>query len=344
MADSERPSPFTIPEPAFKFVEGLPSEPRPSRSMTVGGLIHDLTVFADLYERASADIDREEGFTKTWYIGNRDANAGAMQRDYRATVAIDRVRAYVLANYGADLTIGMARRLLGDLIRTCGLAVDAAEALPLEEAMDKLDGVESRRNDASFIIERLLAGPDDVELLPRDLALLEAHLQQPVSFATIQQEKKATGHFPTEAARSKLKLIRDFNRGLQGQHHAEDVEKPDASAPAVATDPIPKRSTERGEGRLKLIAALTKHHQYADGGCLNLEPIGNNELARLAEVGTATATRFFGTWFDGHSRYCGICRRNTSKLVDTIKAMRGEFVPSREPNYGAVPPADDERD
>jgi hypothetical protein len=32
------------------------------------------------------------------------------------------------------------------------------------------------------------------------------HLQQPVSFATIQQEKKAMGHSPTEAARNKLTL------------------------------------------------------------------------------------------------------------------------------------------
>jgi hypothetical protein len=344
MADSERPSPFTIPEPTFKFAEGPPSEPRPARSMTVGGLIHNLTVFADFYERASADIDREQGVTKPWYIGNRDANTDVMQRDFRATVAIDRVRAYVLGKYGADLTINTARRLLGDLIKTCGLAVDAAEALPLEEAMDKLDGVESRRNDASFIIERLLAGPDDVELSPREMALLEAHLRQPESYATIQQEKKATGHSPTEAARNKLKLIRDFNRDLQGQNDANEPEKPSHPTPAVTPDPAPKPSTERGEGQAKLIAALTKHHKYAEGGCLNLEPIGNNELARLAEVGTATATRFFDKWFDGHSRYCGICRCNTSKLVDTIKAMRGEFVPSREPNYGAVPPADDERD
>ena len=33
----------------------------------------------------------------------------------------------------------------------------------------------------------------------------------------------------------------------------------------------PKRSTKRGEGQAKLIAALTKHHQYADGECLTLQ-------------------------------------------------------------------------
>ena len=84
-------------------------------------------------------------------------------------------------------------------------------------------------------ISRLLAGPANVKLSLEDLALLEAYLRQPVSFATIQQEKKATGHSPTEAARNKQKLIRDFNRGLQGQGEAGEAEKRGTAAPAVAT-------------------------------------------------------------------------------------------------------------
>jgi hypothetical protein len=496
--------------------------------MTVGGLIHNLTAFADFYERASADIEREGGVPKPWYIGNRDANADVMQRDFQATVAIDRARAYVLARYGADLTIGTARRLLGDLIRRCALTVKAAEELPLEDAMGKLDAAESRRDDAnhpgskradagddknvapsqtlrtpeqlleafaraaarfpacprmiaflnsaradglvtvpssfvpskadgqpvvgqlniggtskmlfgpeatfygiggarmasetgnrnvgfvlygaandeaattfrelggeagvvvhvhdlvrgiqsydrplvlwSFIvyetlqgsawlsqidgiadnpalhfnpfaasvetlkrllarneslIERLLAGPDDVELSPRDMALLEAHLRQPVSLATSQQEKKATGRSPTEAARNKLTLIRDFNRGLQGHGHADEAEKRRDPAPAVTTEPAPKRSTERGEGRAKLIAALTKHHRYADGGCLNLDPIGNNELAKAAGVSPSTASAFFNDRFQGHTKYKALCR-DAGKLAAALKLLNGEFSP-----------------
>jgi DNA-binding MurR/RpiR family transcriptional regulator len=75
-----------------------------------------------------------------------------------------------------------------------------------------------------------------------------------------------------------------------------------------------------------------------------LEPIGNNELARLAGVGSATALRFFEKWFKGYAKYRSICMRDVSKLIDTIKAMRGEFIPSNEPNYGAAPPAECERD
>jgi hypothetical protein len=139
MADSERPSPFTIPEPAYKFVQGPAAQARPAQSMTVGGLIHNLTVFADFYERASAAIDRAEPFEKPRHFGAREAQADMMQRDFRATVAIDRVRDYVLGSYGAELTIGTARRLLGDLVRRCGLTVNAAEGLTLEAAMDRLE-------------------------------------------------------------------------------------------------------------------------------------------------------------------------------------------------------------
>jgi hypothetical protein len=87
-----------------------------------------------------------------------------------------------------------------------------------------------------------------------------------------------------------------------------------------------KRSTERGEGRTKLIAALTKHHKYADGSCLNLEPIGNNELARLAEVAKRTASAFFGKEFQGHAKYRVLCN-DTQRLVAALKALNGEFRP-----------------
>jgi hypothetical protein len=89
-----------------------------------------------------------------------------------------------------------------------------------------------------------------------------------------------------------------------------------------------------------LVAALTKHHRYADSGYPNREPIGNNELARQAGASPATAKRFFDKWFKGYARYRAICLRDISRLIDTIKAMNGEFVPSREPTYGAAPPMD----
>src|SRR5262249_53576244 len=84
------------------------------------------------------------------------------------------------------------------------------------------------------------------------------------------------------------RYLKDLLAALDGKQSRQAGE-PDTPLPPAAGDPAPtakkpKRSTEWGAARAKIIAALTKHHQYADGGCLNLEPIGNNELARKAGV------------------------------------------------------------
>jgi hypothetical protein len=106
-------------------------------------------------------------------------------------------------------------------------------------------------------IERLLAGPADVDLSPRDMALLEAHLRQPVSFATIQQEKKETGRSSTEAARNKLKLIRDFNRALQAQGEADEPEKQSDPAPAVVQAEAPLAAAPGSNSSLALMRVFT---------------------------------------------------------------------------------------
>jgi len=90
--------------------------------------------------------------------------------------------------------------------------------------------------------------------------------------------------------------------------------------------PGTKRSTERGEAQLKIIAALTKHRQYAAGGCLNLEPIGNNALAKAAGVSPSTASAFFNNKFQGHTRYKALCR-DAGRLAGALKLLNGEFSP-----------------
>jgi hypothetical protein len=105
--------------------------------------------------------------------------------------------------------------------------------------------------------------------------------------------------------------------------------------------PTKKRSTERGEGRAKLIAALTKHHQYADGGCLNPQPIGNNKLAKAADVSTSTASTFFNNEFQGHTKYKAVCR-DSGRLAAALKLLNNEFSPYDL--YGGRPPGEDDRD
>jgi len=102
-----------------------------------------------------------------------------------------------------------------------------------------------------------------------------------------------------------------------------------------------KRSTQRGEAKDKLISALTKHHEYTDGSCLNLAPVGNNELARLAEVSISTASKFFNKQFGGHAEYRAICG-NITNLVGALKLLNQEYSPQLL--YGAKPPNEDDRD
>jgi hypothetical protein len=109
--------------------------------------------------------------------------------------------------------------------------------------------------------------------------------------------------------------------------------------PGRPPGPKPKRGTERGEARAKLIPALTLHHQYADGGCLNQEPINNNELARLAGVDKATASAFFKKEFGGHASYKRICR-DSAQLAASIKHLNGEFTP--QALFGRNPPGEGE--
>lgn len=87
-----------------------------------------------------------------------------------------------------------------------------------------------------------------------------------------------------------------------------------------------KRSTIRGEARAKLNAALTKHHKYGEAEDLNEEPIGNNVLARLAEVDKATASAFFKEQFGSYSQYKETCRHK-DRLLQSLKVLNGECTP-----------------
>jgi hypothetical protein len=158
-----------------------------------------------------------------------------------------------------------------------------------------------------------------------------------------EDAKKALEDY-TKALQDFTKATSQLRNSIEGPFIerllAEPGSIPTETAPAVTTEPAPKRSTVRGEGRAKLIAALTKHHQYADGGCLNLQPIGNNELAMSVDVAPSTASAFFKDEFQGHAKYRAVCR-GAGKLVDCLKALNGEFSP--HDLYGRRPAGEDDR-
>ncbi|MBM3982081.1 MAG: hypothetical protein FJ304_17820 [Planctomycetes bacterium] len=114
------------------------------------------------------------------------------------------------------------------------------------------------------------------------------------------------------------------------------------AAPPEVPQRRPKRSTERGEAEVKLIAALTKHHKYAEGGRLNEEPVGNNQLARLAGVDGATAHAFFVKHFKGHKRYANHYCKRKGFLNAALKYLNGEYT--ADALFGRIPPDEGDRD
>ena len=102
-----------------------------------------------------------------------------------------------------------------------------------------------------------------------------------------------------------------------------------------------KGKSARGSTADLLIAALSKHHKYGTEDSLNLEPISNNELARLSEVSPSTASAFFDAKFKGHDRYKSVCE-SADTLLLSLKMLNQEYAP--HVLYGKDPPEDDTPD
>ena len=142
----------------------------------------------------------------------------------------------------------------------------------------------------------------------------------------------ATGYLPSIGYISRgygqddARRLSDYVDELIQLHAREEPPHGEPSPNTVGTKK-PKRSTQRGEAEAKLIAALTKHHQYADGGCLNVDPVNNNQLARLAHVSKGTSSSFFHKQFSGHDQYKVLCR-NETMLAFALKMLNGEITPA----------------
>jgi hypothetical protein len=87
-----------------------------------------------------------------------------------------------------------------------------------------------------------------------------------------------------------------------------------------------KRSTPRGAATVKLIGAFTKWHDYANGSCLNLTPVGVRQLAALANVDPSTASDFFKREFKDYGKYEMACK-DVHTLVAALKLLNDEFAP-----------------
>jgi hypothetical protein len=102
-----------------------------------------------------------------------------------------------------------------------------------------------------------------------------------------------------------------------------------------------RQRTARGGAREKLVAALTKHHRYEDGSCLNLDPLPCNHLAKhLAKVAKSSASDFFKTEFGGYDKYVAVCQ-DAARLGIWLKQLNGGFSPHEL--FGRRPPGEESR-
>ena len=90
------------------------------------------------------------------------------------------------------------------------------------------------------------------------------------------------------------------------------------------SEPPRRKKTAPGEARPKIIAVLTHHHEYEDGGVLNYDAIGNNTLAQSAEVSTGAASNFFKQEFGGHGEYRISCMQ-CDPLRKKLMQLNGEL-------------------
>ena len=87
-----------------------------------------------------------------------------------------------------------------------------------------------------------------------------------------------------------------------------------------------KKSTSEKPARIKIIAFLTKHHEYANGSLLNQTPIGVNDLARKVPVSSGSASKFFKDKFGNYEVYKKACR-DSRTLIVSLKSLNNEYTP-----------------
>jgi hypothetical protein len=259
------------------------------------------------------------------------------------TVPVPRVAASP-ARFFIDWGDGMTPEMAAEF-----LFLDRVQALcERVEAVGSIDALDARSQFGADEVKHALASGS----LYLNGRLLRHHYELPRDPNT--GLRKALG-YPDEPVNAALTealeriVVTTRKAGELGLLAFEQLEhEADAQAPSATwTKPVKlKRSTEGGDAESKIVAELTRHHKYADGGCLNLEPIGVNELARQAGVASSTASEFFNRQFNsgenrGHSKYRVICR-NAGRLADSIKALRKEFSP--HDLFGRQPPNEVDRD
>jgi hypothetical protein len=85
-----------------------------------------------------------------------------------------------------------------------------------------------------------------------------------------------------------------------------------------------KKPVKLAASAIKIMAALRLHHRSSRAGELNLEPVGRNELARLAGVGNSSVDRFWEAR-GGSECYERLCLEGGWKLEGFLEKLDRPF-------------------
>ncbi|HEY7315398.1 MAG TPA: hypothetical protein VH643_39075 [Gemmataceae bacterium] len=303
---------------------------------------HELSELSELYR---LDITTEDGIR---HVRHNWSRWGPILNRLMTTVVAAWHRTplgdLLQRRFGNDRRAGL--RAAGDWLRGCGLSPEQVDELTVAELIQRLETWDSRRRDS---VEMAVAPGGSVTINPA--AALPSLAGLPVTIVPAWEEHRDQVIQSIIAAATSSRAVASSTQAAPAPDHIrdadgarpvlEDLRATAAKEFAGTASRKPKRSTERGEAREKIIAGLTEHHQYTDGSCLNTEPIGVGALARKAGVSKSSVSEFFQSEFKGHDQYRVVCQ-DISKLVASLKMLRGEYSPHIL--YGRIPPGEGDHD
>ncbi|HCK52835.1 MAG TPA: hypothetical protein DIC23_06425 [Planctomycetaceae bacterium] len=270
-------------------------------------------------------------------------------------MADEKDRPFEGEQHGDETVFSRARRM-AELVKQ--LPDKLVRAFSVDDPGERVDQLRCEINELSFGMLSVIGWlerhrhPGTADQLGRrlfsvtDSCLRCATLEIPEFSGGIRNMPKATpseGLVQAGIFKAASMILADSVRGW-----AETIEAEEPSQ-RQKTEVRNKKSTNKGDAQTKIIGALSAHHQFDGGECLNLEPIGSNELARLAEVSKSSASLFFQKQFaaehptsgEGRRKYREACR-SSYKLSLEIKRIRDELIPTELWNSLPVDHGDDD--
>ena len=129
------------------------------------------------------------------------------------------------------------------------------------------------------------------------------------------------------------KLLSDLRSTLRADSGSPGHKKDRANQRSSGRKRGARKAGNRTDSDLKIISALTEHHEYADDSCIKSEPISFKDLAEKAGVAKSTVSLFFNKHFNkkvpgGYQRYKQVCI-SIDNLIIALKLLNNEFTPER---------------